>query len=162
MPPTFLQPKSFINAVNSATSFNYSYEQASNQRCLYESCSVMDSNTTYNSSMFRDATPPTRGCWFPVVSSQSDLDENHTTVVNSSTGFLGFLFFKTGGSTVDLYHASELTNGFEDCTLVPVEDKPSDRITTENFGSAKIQLQNADGPVIIVGILDIGDPGDGR
>jgi hypothetical protein len=157
MPLTFLQPLQLVNALESeALTFNYSYDAPSSLKCLFDNCANLGGNTTYVSAAFPNAAPDRYGCWFPTVNNQSDLNNNFTRI--EAGAFRKFLFFKAVGSLTVLHETDTLTTGFANGTPVPVEDMPTERITTVNFGGVRLRVQDVDGPVIIVGIMDIGGP----
>lgn len=156
--PSYYRPKELINGLDSPSDLNYAYESASNMRCLYSTCYNLGEGVTYRSADHKDATPPTFGCWFPLVANQNELNNNFTKITNTAGSYTRYLFFKSGSSGICLYETATLSSGFANGTLVPVLEWPDETVTTSNFSTAKLLLHDQDGPVIIVGILDSIDP----
>jgi hypothetical protein len=155
--PTFYQPQILQNALESqGLTMNFSNEGSVPLKCLFKICAPLPALTSYTSADFPDADPSTFGCWIPVVGSQNDLNSSYAQVETGA--FRRFLFFKTSGSSQVLYHTSDLATGFANGTKVPVEDEPTREITALNIGQATLKVQDNDGPVILVGVLDIGLP----
>jgi hypothetical protein len=156
MPLSFFQPKMLCNALSEA-GLIFKYANSSAIKCLFADCKDLAAGLCYSPSSQPEATPATYGCWFPQVNSQAELDANFT-VISTSAGVVGYYFFKANETGVYvLTTATTLASAFEDGTPVPVQEQDDKTINLGNIGAAILQLDD-DGPVILIGILDIGVP----
>lgn len=163
MSVNFYQPKALINNSGATLTSNFSNDDPDHlQTLLSNNVNALPYPQSYVSATQRDAAPSTFGAWIPVVANQDDLDKNFSLVRNGG-GSSGYFFFKESGSGVGvLSYTSDLASGYDECIPVEVEDQPTAQVTTLNIGAASLQMNDSDGPVILIGILDTGDPGSNR
>ncbi len=149
--PTFYQPKFYQNALADVDEvFTYVVGSAK-ERCLKPDCSPLGPDSIF----YTTATSINNdGGWIPVVSSQSELNANFAQIVAST--LTCFLFFKVVGSTTILHVCYNLAEGFTGGVQLPVQDKPAEKITLTNIGISGVQVNENDGPVIVIGIIDSG------
>jgi hypothetical protein len=156
MPLPFSHPKTLSNALT-GVGLNFKYAYGGATKCLFSNCADLAAGQSYNPANYPEATPATYGCWFPKVESQTDLNSNYT-VISTSAGVVGYYFFKANEIGVYVLTTSPtLTDAFAEGTAVPVQEHDDETINLGNIGSAILQLED-DGPVILIGILDIGIP----
>ncbi len=156
MPLTFIQPKALKNDSDSSLTYAYSYGNPSSLKCLQSNttpCTPLGAQKTYVTT---NSGVTNYGCYVPLVASQNDLNNNFAQLYYDSTSPLYLFFKQITSSTYVLYETTDLSTGYAHGTPVAAVDVPGDAVTNSNVGGVTFLATNADGNVIIVGILDDG------